>query len=265
MSTPVVVNFNVEIDASGSVEVFGQTAPTSPNNPVVCSVRLPVADLYASTSDALFRFKESSGDLTGISGEKWADWTKLSDLSGHLNAIINCDSGSGNGTGTMDASDALPFNITSYQTTSEYYTYNSFGRLALSAYAHYLFGHVAATAAISNDQTFIDDMNSNASGKAQLASRLADAIDGLTTTQATAIVKQVIGQDASRARGVDNNELAPDAWQALEFKANDIIYLNINLKAPTVTVKENITAQQGEPVASLFASDISYALQITLS
>lgn len=258
----VTVNFNVSIDASGSVEVFGQAKPTI-TNPIVCSVKLPATDLYTSNSDALFQFWEPSSDLGGISGERFTSWSKEADLRADINDVIN---------GSMDASGANPVKIngtvsSTYTSQTEYYTHGSFGRLALSTYAHYLFGHIAATAAISNDQAFIDNMNGNTDATAShalLAKRLVDTIKALTPSQVTDIVKQVIGQDATRAKDEDNNALAPDEKQSLQFFANDIIYLGITLKEPGVTVSNNETAQLGEPSASAFGSDIAYSLQITL-
>jgi hypothetical protein len=38
----------------------------------------------------------------------------------------------------------------------EYYKQRDFGRVALATYAHYLFGHVDATAAITNDKAFVE-------------------------------------------------------------------------------------------------------------
>lgn len=54
---------------------------------------------------------------------------------------------------TFDASSAIPFSNNKYATVDK--NPENFGRLALMAYAHYLLGHVQATAAIINDKEFI--------------------------------------------------------------------------------------------------------------
>lgn len=254
----VVVNFDVTIDASGTVEVFGQTQPTL-EDIVVCEVELPATDLYNSATDAAFEFWEPSDDLGNISGARMSGWTKASSLRTDLNAIID---------GNMDASGAVPFSTSSYLTTEQYYKHESFGRLALSMYAYYLFGHVAATAAITNDADFISKMNGNdenESGHALLAKRFADAIDTMGDAGVTEIVKQVLGQDAERAKDEDNNQLAPDEKQPLKFYAGDIIYLQVTLKKPTVTVTTGAVLAQQYQAQFAVENERTYALKITLS
>ena len=81
------------------------------------------------------------------------------------------------------------------------------------------------------------------------------------------IVKQVLGQDASRAKGPDNTAGAPDLKQLLRFTAGDKIYFNIKLARPTLSVSN------GQPLAGLpspttqFPSDnnVNYTIQVTLS
>jgi hypothetical protein len=166
----VVVNFDVTVDASGTVEVFGQ-APATMENVVVCDVELPVTDLYNGDSDAVFEFWEPSDALGDIKGTRKSGWTKGESLRTDLQSIID---------GDMDASGAVPFDIYKTGSQSAYYNHESFGRLALSMYAHYLFGHVAATAAITNDDDFITKMNGNddtaGSGHALLAKKFKDAM-----------------------------------------------------------------------------------------
>jgi hypothetical protein len=74
----------------------------------------------------------------------------------------------------------------------------------------------------------------------------------------------VLGQDASRAMGQDNNALVPGVRQELLFMAGDKIYMNIRLKQPGVTVTNN--GQKTSPAAELFANggDLTYCLEITL-
>ncbi len=254
----VVVNFNVSVDASGNVEVFGQ-APVELGDVVVCATTLPATDLYDGSGDAVFQFWEPSSALGTLAAERYSAWTKKETLRTDMNSIIN---------GVMDASGAIPFNDAKYSSFSQYYEHSDFGRLALSMYAHYLFGHVAATAAITNDQAFMDNMNGNneaVSGHALLAKRIVDLIDGMSDANVLEIVKQVIGQDASRAMDQDNNQVAPDVKQSLQFFAGDTVYVQINLKQPEVTVSNSASlAQQSEPAASLVI-ERTYNLKITLA
>lgn len=318
---PVTVNFNVNIDASGNIDVFGQAAPTYENVVVPLSTTLPVNALYdASANGGLIEFWEPSSDLGNIYAQL-ANSAEGVDVSGALisyagkyqtaskvlahglqRILVN----------TLDCSQATPFS--GYTSVTEYYQQSDFGRVALSAHAHDIFGHVAATAAITNDQAFMAAMLSvtevsvadGATGAqrysawtksamvdasdvelwsdaqsrtdANLAVALAKAIvmkgldasgnivvsDVASTTDAqlASIVKQVIGQDASRAMDVDNNELAPNRHQFLRFYEGDKVVVNITLKTPAVSTNGNkFTAASAEAKA---AADRNYAVLITL-
>jgi hypothetical protein len=277
----VVVNLAVEIDASGTIEVFGQEVQEV-KNVVVAAVPLPVTDLYVDTNSSMFEFWEPEGELgvmkatlsgkvdaaypDPVSGRNYTNLTQ--DLATDLNTVL---------VGDLDASGAKPFDTYKAGGVSQYYVHESFGRLALSSYAHYLFGHVAATAAITNDATFIEKMNGVGEGNADIAQKIVDAITGKNDAAILEIVKQVIGQDASRAMGQDNNQLAPGVRHALKFIEGDKIYVNVRLRAPEVTVSGGIGgagAQMGEPAASAFGdatqlansdqSIHSYTIEITL-
>lgn len=251
----VIVNLNVNVDATGTVEVFGQE-PQSFSNVVVCEHTLPAADLYASDEDAVFEFWEPESAIgTKLAARKSA-WTKSAALRNDLNAIIN---------DYMDASGAAPFSTYAAGGVEQYYRHVDFGRLALSNYAHYLFGHAAATAAITNDQAFMDKMNGDAVGDALLAKGLRDLIENMADADVLEVVKQVIGQDAERAKDQDNNELTPDVKQSLKFLAGDVVYVQITLQQPTVTVSNGAAvAQQSEPLASAVTQQ-TYNLKITLA
>ena len=295
---PVSVNFNIEIDASGSITVFGQAPPTITNK-VVAAVTLPVKALFdeagasnAGVLNSMFEFWEPSdaigtrlatlagktvaGDSSSTMGRDYQLMTKK--FVQDMQAVLE---------GQMDASGAAPFNAAKYASVAEYYTHDDFGRLALSCYAHYLFGHVAATAAITNDQAFMDAMLSKVNGAykfaatadvdlaanlegsntdANLAVRILAAIIGKNDAAILEIVEQVLGQDASRAMDQDNNQLVPGIRHGMRFIAGDKIYINIRLHRPEVTVSASTNA--GAPAASLFPDDVSsevnYAVEITL-
>lgn len=296
MSAPqpqtVTVNLNVNVNADGNIEVFGQEAPTITNK-VVASYTMPPACLYEmqdpadNSGSSIFEFWEPSDALGTKKARRAVDKPNynylLSYFGYHLSKVL---------TNSLNAIDADPFNQPKYTSTQQYYTHDTFGRLALSSYAHYLFGHVAATAAITNDATFMATMNAYANttpadftyntstsynsdvATNNIAKRIVDKIAKLTDAQVLEIVKQVIGQDASRAMGQDNSSLAPEVRQPLKFYNGDKIYVNVNLQQPTVSVLNNEVAQNGEPEATKFGTDAgdnngtlnrNYTIEITLN
>jgi hypothetical protein len=189
-----------------------------------------------------------------------------------------------------------------------------------------MFGHVDATAAITNDVAFVrsmislpDDASGNAAAvnedasnngidaryaawskkamvdasdveqwnvagsnsDANLAVRLVNAIvsKGLDasgnlsiTTVADAsdnhlsnIVKQVVGQDPSRLMNEDNSERTKDQHQPLRFYEGDVIFVNILLKKPVVTVGPGASRVQslGDSVSNSYAEK-NFTIKITL-
>ncbi len=324
----VTVNLNVSVDASGEVRVFGQTFPGFSGELVVANYNLPVISLYdeydTSHPIALIEFWEPSGSL-GSTSAQLANSTGFYnvDLSGaYLESAKRLVNGLQNVLcNEMDASGAVPFNDAKYGNQRAYKVYKSFGHLALGFYAHNLFGHAAATAAITNDTSFIENMlsldqgtvtNGNTTSTtmmsgykhdisgsltkddilewsslgtnsdADLARRLVYAIikkgldnsnqikvsnseDADIQSTLSNIVNQVIGQDASRAMGADNNELQPEEHQLLKFQNGDIIYINIKLTTPQVVFANN-TPSGSSPNVNIFNSsnEKNYAIKITL-
>jgi hypothetical protein len=297
-NSPVVVNLNVSIDTSGNLNVFGQDV-SGVSNVIVAEQPLPANSLYADASSSLIEFWEPTTDLgtrkATLSGK--ADAGGVAPITGNdykafskkivynLQQVLQ---------GAFDCSGAVPFN--EYTSTEAYYKPGNFGRLALSAYAHYLFGHVAATAAITNDKAFIQAMLSQDSNDAYKYATEADVAgntDGtewlnigsatdadiarliagqiLTKNDAAilAITEQVLGQDASRAMDKDNNALTPGVRQALKFIPYDTIYVNIKLVTPTVVIgsedqQVSDTTLEGKyPNSS--SADINYTVKIVLS
>lgn len=302
----VSVNLAVEIDASGSLTVFGQAPPTIPTNTLIeAQCELPTSCLYIQDYNSLFEFWEPSealgtftGDLAGRDGNSSAsegrDYSKfLGTLAYYLNLVLHSP---------FDCSGAVPFNDNEYSGNTNYTTQPDFGRLALSAYAHYLFGHVSATAAITNDDAFMTSMlkfpvdgdgysivgtqssyDSNASywtdndsSNANLACRIVKKIvsksagntgDANVNDTICGIVKQVLGQDASRAMDKDNNVVSPNKRQALRFIDGDTIYLTIKLHRPAVSVSgpgQQITTSSLENSFTGGSDYIEYTLKITL-
>jgi hypothetical protein len=157
--TPVIINFNVTVDASSNLTVFGTVAPEV-SNVIVPEIKLPVSALYdASTNKGLIEFWEPDSSENLIYCQL-ADSSLNENFSGAYNTTAKqlacgiqrllC--------GRFDCSDAVPFNDSNKYSSAEYYKQRDFGRVALGAFAHDLFGHVDATAAITNDIGFIKSM-----------------------------------------------------------------------------------------------------------
>lgn len=260
----VVIDLGVNTDASGSVQVFSQSQPII-SNKVIASIPVAASNFFVSGSSALIEFQ---GQDTNIAGRLETAWTTGTGFAGRRTALAAALQAAL--VGALNASDADPFNI-AVASVAKYpdaghKNYNSFGELALGAYSHYLFGHVDATAAISNDSAFVSTMNGVVEPtQANLGGKLANAIFTISAAQCATIARQVVGQDASRAMGVDNDNTTPDGWQRLALRAGDKIYVSVTLQAPTVTVLNDNTAQQTEPGSALFANNIKYMVEITLN
>jgi hypothetical protein len=266
-STPIRVDLNVTVDAEGTISVFTSEEETV-SNVIYAQVGIPATSFYnATASKGLIEFWEPS-TAKGDKAVAYKDKEEMAKLiASNLQDVLK---------GQMDAFEintpnivASPFSDAKYATNAEQYRKHSdFGRLALAAYAHYLFGHQAATAAITNDEAFMRGiLSTDASGAwtknttgnvntwslgqsptdANIALNLANLIvtksesDTVQNVAANSpslanIVRQVIGQDASRAMDQDNNALLPEMRQLLRFFPGDKIVVNIKLRAPTVTV-----------------------------
>ena len=160
-SVPVKVNFNIVIDADSKVKLFGEQAP-APTNVLVAEHTLPVTALYdAGAAKGLIEIWEpadAQGDIkcqlansdhsaTGGVALTGAYQVAAKRLATGLQDIL-CD--------RFDCSGAAPYS--NYLANVEYYKQRDFGRVALGMMAHYLFGHVDATAAITNDKAFVESM-----------------------------------------------------------------------------------------------------------
>jgi hypothetical protein len=90
---------------------------------------------------------------------------------------------------------------------------------------------------------------------------------GATAGTVASIVDQVIGRDVSRARDDDNSKYTPEKHGLLKFFANDVIYVNIKLVAPTVSVGGNGSGQQvqASTLAGLYATEENYTIRIVLA
>uniref|UniRef100_A0A6C0DI07 Uncharacterized protein n=1 Tax=viral metagenome TaxID=1070528 RepID=A0A6C0DI07_9ZZZZ len=260
-SNRVIVSLHASVSAQGGVDLIESLGETL-SNVVVCKVALPVDDLYQDASHGIIEFWEPSGQSgslracitragNSVAGSDGAvtepcQFTFFSDTSGQLRTDLHkvlSDKDGMNGQKGLNAGSATPFNATAYAGQPDYYNYATFGDLVLANYAHYLFGHVAATAAIDNDKQLIDYINAqNADdvaadeSHANIVAGLVQSLGSMSSAVARSIAAQVLSQDPSRASERDNTSGNTNSHQALLFAPGDIVYVQIQLKAPSVSV-----------------------------
>jgi len=235
---PVIVNLQATVDLSGNVEVF--TVATTTVSDVVVIGDMSANTLFGADLSGVFEFVEPSGNRGAISGfvsngANGALFSSFQDMSGALLTGLQGSIVPPAGT-NLDASGANPFH--NYRTNPEFYQYPSLGDLVLSLYATHIFGHPAATAAITNDAALVQYINNADISGAQVARNLKDAIGALTLAKATSIVDTVLSQDPNRATNAANRQIDPATGEnhvPLVFIPGDIVYVSITVKAPSVT------------------------------
>lgn len=285
--TPVIVDLDVALDARADAAVIDSSQQII-GNIVEVKTALPAAALYSDVSNGLIEFWEPSnapGELRGrftVNEQGSAEpnvyngLQHAKDLVMGIHACLN---------GPLDCSAAEPF---ARMNNDAYDQFASVGDMTLAYIADKLFGHPAATAAITNDSMIKDTMNAapaaNAAalnlgtgaiaeplvntateaGNQKLALRLVQTMlfhEG--AARAKRIAESVIGQDADRARDADNNQLTPDQRAALPFYAGDIIFFTLNLKSLDV-----FQGRIGQPVYQQLKArlaDQSFVFKITLA
>jgi hypothetical protein len=259
----VTVNLNVNVNADSSIDVMSSSADAV-TDAVVC-VGMPAAAL-----SGLIEFWEPSDALGTIKAQVISSYkTTAFALYDGLDDVIN---------GSMDCSAAPIYNT---YTGTNYTTVSSFGKLALGYVAHSIFGHVQATAAITNDVDFVTNMNKSiipadanamlveanyvqTAANANLAMALVKALNDQTATNLATIATTVIGQDSGRARAVDNSQLPTDLKQPLAFLAGDVVFVSITVNAPTISSLGG-TAYDAAGVAVTGLVAQKFDLKITLN
>jgi hypothetical protein len=258
----VTVDLRVSADASANAEIFGQGP--DPANYDVIEVLSGGNTLSAATLSSLIEFWEPSSNrgtrlaslTSGASGQK-------ATLKAELADVIN------NVAGKLDATAAAPFNAVAYSNVDEYQKYENFGEIVLAYIAHHMFGHVQATAAITNDEAIVSAINGDGASHARIAEQLAEkmtnasATGGYTAARCLQIAEAVLGQDATRAMGADNSELPVDTKMGLSFQENDVVFIDVNLVNFTASLGSysSITGVTAVPDAP---SAKSYTLKLTL-
>jgi hypothetical protein len=239
---PITVSLRVDLDVSGTAQLFAYPADLA-DNPVVCT-----GTLQASSLTGLFHYWEPAGDRANIQGKKGStNGGQASATAVDFATLI---------TQAMDASAAIPFNA--YAGT--YSTYSSFGELALAYAAQKLFGHPEATAAISNDVAIVTHFNSAGSGM-DMPGLLNTALTTIDDSEVTKIAAAVIGQDADRAEGQGDNKSEADA-KPLRFYAGDTVFVRVTMNPWAVNVAN---ANQLTNTAVYSTGQQSFDLVITVA
>lgn len=256
----VTVDLRVYADASSNVEVFGQ----GPDSATYDVITVGATPLSAATLSGLIEFWEpSSARGTRLAALKSSAGSVKTALKSQLQAAI-----SGGAADSLDATAAAPFSAPAYG-QAEYNMYDSFGEVVLAYIAHHMFGHVQATAAITNDTAIVDAINGDGATDARIAEQLAEkmtnaaAVNGYNGAKCLAVTEAVLGQDATRAMDQDNNAIPVDVKQGLVFKAGDIVFVDINLTEFTASLSAaasvpGVTSLPNTPSAK------SYTLKLTL-
>jgi hypothetical protein len=254
--TPVTVNLRVSVDASANVAIL-DTAADSRSDAVICNLPLPASTLFTDSSNGVFEFWEGSDreavlGIVANAGINGSQVTQIAETRGLASGLHTCL------TGPLNAAAAPIYS--GYP--SAYQSPASIGELALGYAAHQLFGHVAATAAITNDMTIVSYINDFSPVGAQLGKKLKDAILALGQADATGIVNVVLGQDAARARDEDNNLYAPDSRRALRFVEGDKIFVAVKMTGWA-------SAREGDANVQVYTgnafSDQTFYFRITLA
>jgi hypothetical protein len=254
---PIDINFDITVDASSNIALFGGVAPDISGNIILATYQVPVRALYdASDAKGLIEFWEPADDLDEIKA-KLADGSSVDyDFTGAYQkyakrfvkqvqkVLVN----------QFDCSLAAPYDA--YTSEERYYKQRDFSRVALGAMAHDLFGHVDATAAISNDTAFMKAMLSasdDASGA--IAVHTGDASGGyeeryLAWTKKTDVAGDV--QTWSGAYDSTDANLAQRIVKALVSKG-----LDAEGAVVEQGIKNNSEANLAKIVAQVLNQDIS--------
>ena len=266
---PVRVNLEAVIDVSGQVQVFSVPSTTL-DNVVVCSVNMPAAALY-SGGHGVFELTEPTqgrGDISGYVSNGSSILNGIAEvpiatLGSELQTVL---------IGQLNAVAANPFaqfSTIGGSASTSYTTYESLGELVLSLYAAYLFGHPAATAAISNDAALVAHINGTDAGQTRAGLNLATAISNLTQAEATNVARAVISQDPNRAVNAPNRVFSAGDGAThipLIFQPNDVVYVSITVQAPNVSTSNaaGLIGVAGNIANSYPAVAPRFAFEITL-
>ena len=157
---PIEVDFNIDMTANNAFTIFGEETAIPDQNVIVPIRTLPVNTLYdISENKGLIEFEGNvSNDediLCRLAGSSNGDWIPIANKFVKGIHKLLCDE--------FDCSQASPFNNDIYKNNDgdlepRYFKQRDFSRVAMASLSHFIFGHVDATAAISNDKQFMKNI-----------------------------------------------------------------------------------------------------------
>jgi hypothetical protein len=249
---PVEVNLNVQIDANGTLNILGSQF-TAPANIVVASTLLPVDCLYDEAAElGLIEFWEPD-NFNDIEAQLATTQKDSNNVDAYRVTAKKLALGLQNVLmGELDASAADPFNASKYASNAAgNRVMVGFGRLALMSYAHYIMGHVQATAAITNDRDFIRAMLS-----------LKDSVN--ITSAAPTFVASDYKYEVGGAEAIGNYDASAAPWNISGSTSNANLAARLVAKLITNNpssskISDNVATSVANIVKQVIGQDASRA------
>lgn len=302
--SPVKVNLNIEISANGTLEIFGGDSFNTNNldNIIIAKKELPAASLNGfiqisntsneiegriqgsfSTTDLrnnLQRVLLSPFDCSNIDQATGAPdpFVSISNISlknnisnfGHValkvylyylfsnseqvGGITNPDSFVRNLLSTSDSN--MKYNTDASSST----TIGNLGTAPSSTASGYVSATITATA---TNGLLVDRIIQKIAQKTNVSTSDYPGINVSNTTSVAPIIKQILGQDNTRVP----NSTSTATWSNNLFSKYDIIYINIKLAKPIITLS-GTSSTNATSIINNYTNKVienNYALQITLS
>lgn len=281
----VEVNLMTGISTNNNaVSLFGASGEAISDDILIMEAPVLASAFYLDASRGLIHYTEpgSSPDtFTAVSaaaiGSADASGVRAcaTALVASLHASLTGSAVYDAGVGGVDASVVFPAATYPVAADGEQYQgYATIGDFLVSYIAKNLFGHPAATVAISNDSAIKNRVNQtraivpetdfvtngapDAATSGYIALRLVQALVYNTESNLKSVVSQVLNQDPKRLSLEDNNT---DDFRPLMFRAGDIVYMTVEFTGFSFT-----NAETGGTLANNVAlGSKKVALKMTLA
>lgn len=286
--SPVEVNLLTGVSTNNNaVSLFGASGEAISDDIITIETPVLASAFYYDASRGLIHYTEPGGSpdtFTAVShlaiGNTDASGVRMcaTALVAALHTSLTGSASYQVGVGGVNATSIFP--VASYPASADeqYQGYATIGDFLVGYIAMNLFGHPAATVAISNDSAIKARVNSaaalteaavldyfktggsvNAATSGYLALRLVQTLIYNSEANLKSIVSQVLNQDPKRLSAEDNNT---GDFRPLMFRAGDIVYMTIEFTNFTFT-----NAETGGTLANnvTMPSTKKVALKITLN
>jgi len=252
----VTVSLRVALNLGTDVRLFAYPADVAVNPVLVTN---ETAVLSASSLSGLFTYQETGPSGENIVGGYASTAAVAAAAVGaqFVAAVGDSEMPAANPTNLQPSSGTALFGAAPYLGVAAHQYHGSVGHMALAWAAHQMFGHVAATAAIDNDDSVISEINGKLNAS---VGGLATALQAISAADLTAIAASVIGQDSARAESQGDNSTTP---KALLFRSGDTIIVRIVLTGFTAT-NANSNQVQEDSAYGIAAASQQYDLVFTV-